>query len=88
MVDTYTCNKHIPFKFSFFVWRALRKKVPTNEMFSTFNIPPAICGCCYNLGSDTIHHTFVAGHFTKRIWQIFSSSLGIVYVATVLRIYC
>ena len=63
-------HKNIPFKISFFTWRALRKKLPTNESLLIFGKEEEDCYCCYRKGKDDINHILITGHFAKYIWRI------------------
>ncbi|XP_049406447.1 uncharacterized protein LOC125870147 [Solanum stenotomum] len=74
---SYIWNRHIPFKVSFLLWRALRRKLPTNDKTTTFGVPPVKCSCCIKAGWDTIDHIFVTGHFAIHIWQYHSAILGV-----------
>ncbi|KAK6777637.1 hypothetical protein RDI58_024355 [Solanum bulbocastanum] len=76
-INTYTWQKHIPFKCSFLLWRAIRGKLPTNEKLSRFGVKPGECHCCYSPGPDTIEHIFNGGNFAKKVWKYFADSLGI-----------
>lgn len=75
MSDSFTWHKHIPFKISFLLWRALRGKLPTNERITTFGSEPVDYSRCYRPGPDTIDHIFMSGNFAKHIWKIFSDSV-------------
>ncbi|WMV45627.1 hypothetical protein MTR67_039012 [Solanum verrucosum] len=68
--------RHLPFKISFLVWRALRNKLPTNEKITSFGKEAARCSCCYRTGEDNIDHIFVSGHFANNIWSFFSAAAG------------
>ncbi|WMV46066.1 hypothetical protein MTR67_039451 [Solanum verrucosum] len=66
---SYIWHRHIPFKVSFLLWRALRRKLPTNDKTTTFGVPLVKCSCCIKAGWDTIDHIFVTGHFANHFWQ-------------------
>ncbi|XP_055802719.1 uncharacterized protein LOC129871761 [Solanum dulcamara] len=84
-INSQTWHKHIPFKCSFLLWRALRGKLPTNEKLISFGEAPAQCYCCHRAGLDTIDHIFVSGNFARKVWSVFSDSLGISKEYTPLR---
>lgn len=42
MTSTYIWYKHIPFKSSSLLWRALRGKLPTNDNLATFGVEPVL----------------------------------------------
>lgn len=69
-------HKHIPFKTSFLLWRALRCKLPTNDKIVTFGHEPVACSCCYRPGFDTVENILVTGNFTTHFRGIFFSFLG------------
>ncbi|WMV32843.1 hypothetical protein MTR67_026228 [Solanum verrucosum] len=54
-------HKYIPFKMSFLLWRALRKKLPTNEKLGNFGVEPVRCFCSYQQGWDEVEHIFLQG---------------------------
>ena len=62
---------------SFWLWRVLRLKLPTNEILATFGVEPAKRSCCRNQGWDDVDHTFIQGPFSTHIWKYFASSVGI-----------
>ncbi|XP_055800361.1 uncharacterized protein LOC129869765 [Solanum dulcamara] len=84
-INSQTWHKHIPFKCSFLLWRALRGKLPTNKKLISFGKAPAQCYCCHRAGLDTIDHIFVSGNFARKVWSVFSDSLGISKEYTPLR---
>ncbi|XP_015161418.1 uncharacterized protein, partial [Solanum tuberosum] len=75
-INSYTWNRHIPFKCSFLLWRTIRGKLPTNEKLSAFGIEPSDCYCCHSPGEDTIEHIFNTGNFARAVWKYFAVSLG------------
>lgn len=76
-INKYTWNKHIPFKCSFLLWRALSGKLPTNEKLISFDHDPKEYCCYYNPSMDTIEHIFLTGHFVMNVWKLFAGSCGI-----------
>ncbi|WMV45635.1 hypothetical protein MTR67_039020 [Solanum verrucosum] len=70
-------HRHLPFKTSFLVWRALRSKLPTNEKLTSFGKEAAHCSCCYRPGEDNVDHIFITGHFANNIWSSFYTVAGI-----------
>lgn len=78
-LNSFIRQKHIPFKVSFLVWRALRAKLPTHDKITTFGVKPAHCSCCSTPGMNDIHHIFVLGNFSSFIWKKISSFFGIVH---------
>lgn len=77
VINKLTWNKHISFKCSFLLWRALREKLPTNEKLIKFGQDPKQCCCCYDPGMDTVDHIFRSGNFAKHVWKYFAASCGI-----------
>lgn len=77
LLNSCIWSKHIPFKVSFLVWRALRKKLPTNDKIISFGAEPVECTYCIRAGLDDIDNIFVIGNFANHIWQYFSNSSGI-----------
>ncbi|WMV30198.1 hypothetical protein MTR67_023583 [Solanum verrucosum] len=76
-INSYTWNRHIPFKCSFLLWRTIRGKLPTNEKLASFGIEPSNCYCCHSPGADTIEHIFNSRNLAKNVWNFFAISLGI-----------
>jgi len=72
---------------SFLLWRALRKKLPTNEKLGNFGVEPVRCFCCYQQGWDEVDHIFIQGHFATYIWKYFSNILGFVMQQSSLNSY-
>ena len=68
-------HKYIPFKMSFLLWRALRYKLPTNEILAAFGVEPVKCFCCLKQGWDEVDHIFIQGHFAGHIWKFFAGSI-------------
>ncbi|WMV30182.1 hypothetical protein MTR67_023567 [Solanum verrucosum] len=59
-------HKYILFKISFLLWRALRYKLPTNEILAAFEVEPVKCFCCLKQGWDEVDHIFIQGHFAGK----------------------
>lgn len=78
-LNNYTSHRSISSKCFFLLWRALRKKLPTNEKLISFGQDPHKCYCCYNLGMDTIEHIFVNRHFSYNVWKCFAALCGMDY---------
>ena len=70
-------HKNVPFKISFFIWRALRSKLPTNESLLKFGKDEVDFYCCYMKGKDDINHILITGSFAKYIWKIHTKRVGI-----------
>ncbi|KAH0695103.1 hypothetical protein KY285_022200 [Solanum tuberosum] len=51
---------------SFLLWRALRYKLPTNEILAAFGVEPVKCFCCLKQGWDEVDHIFIQGHFAGK----------------------
>ncbi|WMV45625.1 hypothetical protein MTR67_039010 [Solanum verrucosum] len=85
LINTFIWHKNFPFKVSFFIWRALRGKLPTNEKLASFGIEPANCYCCHRPGRDDIDHILVSGNFANHIWKVHAALLGIEHSCTTLR---
>lgn len=49
-INSLILHKHVPFKMSFLLWRALSFKLPTNETLAVFGIELVRCYCCRNNG--------------------------------------
>lgn len=71
-------HKKITFKVAFFIWRALRGKLPTNEMLHKICKAEVDCFCCYNRGKDEINHILITGNFAKYIWKYHAVKVGAV----------
>ena len=84
-INTIIWHKHIPFKVSFFIWRALRNKLPTNENLQKLGRNEVECYCCHKKGTDDINHILITGHFAKYIWHYDAAKLGALYNQTDLR---
>ena len=76
IINTSVWHKHIPFKISFFIWRALRNKVPTNETLQKFGRDTVDCYCCYRKGTDDINHILITGNFANYIWKYYADNIG------------
>ncbi|WMV07509.1 hypothetical protein MTR67_000894 [Solanum verrucosum] len=85
LINTIIWHKNVPFKVSFFIWRALRSKLPTNEKLASFGIEPVNCYCCHRPGRDDIDHILVSGNFANHIWKVHTALLGIEHSYTTLR---
>ncbi|XP_015161207.1 uncharacterized protein [Solanum tuberosum] len=79
--------KHVPFKMSFLLWRAIRHKLPTNEKLTSFGMEPEKCYYCIQQGWDEVNHIFIQGHFAAHIWKFFAGSMGINFQKTSLSNY-
>ncbi|XP_004248595.1 uncharacterized protein [Solanum lycopersicum] len=84
-INTIIWHKHLPFKIAFFIWRALKGKLPTNELLQRFGSAISKCYCCYSKGKDDINHILINGNFAKHIWKIHAAILGVVPANTTLR---
>ncbi|WMV30126.1 hypothetical protein MTR67_023511 [Solanum verrucosum] len=56
-------HKQVPFKVSFFLWRTLRNKIPTNDKICSFGVEPASCVCCMSPGLDSSEHIFITAKY-------------------------
>lgn len=74
-INTIIWHKHIPFKVAFFIWIALKGKLPTNETLQRFGSDTTDCYCCYNKGKDDINHLLITGKFAKYIWTIMQQQI-------------
>ena len=72
-------------KFSFFIWRALSNKLPTNESLLKFGKEEEDCYCYYRKGKDDINHILITGHFAKYIWRIHTKRVVVETGSTTLR---
>ena len=71
-------HNSIPFKASFLLWRAIKRKLPTNEKLTNIGIEPSHCFCCIDrAGMDSIEHIFNSGQFASRVWSFFAASAGL-----------
>ncbi|WMV13665.1 hypothetical protein MTR67_007050 [Solanum verrucosum] len=77
IINSQLWHRHIPFKMSFLLWRAIRHKLPTNETLANFGVEPVKCYCCIQQGWDDIEHIFIQGNFAGHIWKFFTESLGL-----------
>ncbi|KAK4717860.1 hypothetical protein R3W88_016198 [Solanum pinnatisectum] len=84
-INTHSWHKHIPFKISFLMWRAIRFKLPTNDKIINFGMEPAKCSCYIRQGWDDINHIFIEGYFATQIWKFFSGLFGVEYQYTTLK---
>nr|XP_010313000.1 uncharacterized protein LOC104644619 [Solanum lycopersicum] len=85
IINTIIWHKQLPFKIAFFIWRALKGKLPTNELLQKFGKAISECYCCYINDKDDINHILINGNFAKHIWKTHAATLGIVPVNTTLR---
>ncbi|WMV08066.1 hypothetical protein MTR67_001451 [Solanum verrucosum] len=85
IISTWLWHKHIPFKMSVFLWRAIKSKLPTNERIINFGAEPVNCSCCSRPGLDDIDHILVNGNFASFIWNFFAASVGISHNQNTLR---
>ncbi|XP_069143473.1 uncharacterized protein [Solanum lycopersicum] len=84
-INNIIWHKHIPFKISFFIWRAVKGKLPTNETLQSLGRDIVDCYCCYNKGKDDINHILLTSNFANYIWKKHASSVGAVHVNTNMR---
>ncbi|KAH0697746.1 hypothetical protein KY289_015228 [Solanum tuberosum] len=70
---------------SFFLWRVIRSKLPTNERIINFGAEPVNCSCCSRPGLDDVDHILVNGNFAIFIWKFFGASFGISHNQNTLR---
>ena len=49
------------------MWRALKGKLPTNEILQRLGRDIVDCYCCYNKGKDDINHILLTGNFANYI---------------------
>ena len=85
IINNSIWHKNVPFKISFFIWRALRNKLPTNDSLARFGKEEEDCYCCYRKGKDNINHILVTGNFAKYIWKIHTQRVGLVTSRTNIR---
>ncbi|XP_015064939.1 uncharacterized protein LOC107010215 [Solanum pennellii] len=77
-INTIIWHKNMPFKVAFFIWRALRGKLPTNDILQKFGKEDLECYCCYKKGKDDINHILITGHFAKYMWRYYAATVGAV----------
>ena len=77
-INNMVWHKKIPFKVAFFIWRALRRKLPTNEILQKISKAEADCFCCYSKGKDDINHILITGHFARYISKYHAVKVGAV----------
>ncbi|WMV50078.1 hypothetical protein MTR67_043463 [Solanum verrucosum] len=82
VINSQLWHRHIPFKMSFLLWRAIRHKFPTNETLANFGVEPVKCYCCIQQGWDEVDHIFIQGHFAGHIWKFFAGSMGLIFQQT------
>ncbi|WMV30239.1 hypothetical protein MTR67_023624 [Solanum verrucosum] len=87
LINTFIWHKNFPFKVSFFIWRALRGKFPTNEKLANFGIESANCYCCHRPWRDEIDHILIAWNFANHIWKIHAALIRIEHSSTTLRCF-
>uniref|UniRef100_A0A3Q7FCH5 Reverse transcriptase zinc-binding domain-containing protein n=1 Tax=Solanum lycopersicum TaxID=4081 RepID=A0A3Q7FCH5_SOLLC len=85
IINNSVWHKQLPFKIAFFIWRALRGKLPTNETIQKFGRDAVECYCCYRKGTDDIQHILITGNFAKYIWKYYAATVGAIQTATDLR---
>ncbi|WMV30175.1 hypothetical protein MTR67_023560 [Solanum verrucosum] len=85
LINTFIWHKNFPFKMSFYIWRALRGKLPTNEKLISLGIEPANCYCSHRPRKDEIDHILVSGNFSNHIWKFHVALMGIKHSSTTLR---
>ncbi|XP_019261368.1 PREDICTED: uncharacterized protein LOC109239280 [Nicotiana attenuata] len=86
-INKMTWHRHIPFKWSICLWRALRNKFPTDDRTDRFG-PLSVnrCVCCIKPGAESIDHIFSTGYFARVIWKDFNGPVGIHSSSQPLRI--
>ncbi|XP_060216835.1 uncharacterized protein LOC132644267 [Lycium barbarum] len=73
-------HKFLPFKISFQIWRALKRKLPFDDILLRFNISlVSRCHCCFVPQRETLLHTFVNGDCATKVWKFFGAPLGIIW---------
>ncbi|XP_060177971.1 uncharacterized protein LOC132607909 [Lycium barbarum] len=71
-------NKSIPFKMSFFVWRILKRKVPTEDIINRAHTnDTSNCVCCRIAQPETLNHIFLDGPLAAAVWNHFGCQFGI-----------
>ncbi|XP_069150536.1 uncharacterized protein [Solanum lycopersicum] len=88
IINNSVWHKQIPFKIAFFIWRALRGKLPTNETIQKFGKVAVECYCCYKKGTDDIQHILITGNFAKYIWKYYTDTIGAIQTTNDLRSLC
>ncbi|XP_075103509.1 uncharacterized protein LOC142178080 [Nicotiana tabacum] len=86
-VDTHSqiWHKDVPFKMSFITWRALTRRLPTDERLLRMGFTVvAHCCCCTTPGSETIEHLFCSGDFAQKVWSNFCGPFRIQWRGTLL----
>nr|XP_009767528.1 PREDICTED: uncharacterized protein LOC104218683 [Nicotiana sylvestris] len=86
-IDTHSQigHKNVPFKMTFITWRALTKRLPTDERLVRMGITVvAHCCCCTTPGAETVEDLFCSGDFSQKVWSNFCGSFGIQWRGTLL----
>ncbi|XP_019256298.1 PREDICTED: uncharacterized protein LOC109234688 [Nicotiana attenuata] len=74
LTNKLTWYKKLPFKWSFFLWRELRNKLPTDDRTAKFGHPTVTKYVwCIKSSAETVDHIFSTGHFAKAIWKIYAA---------------
>lgn len=69
LLTSFIFHKNLAYKVSFFIWRALRGKLPTNEKLITFVKEASDDYYCYRPRKDKIEHILAIGNFAKTCLQ-------------------
>lgn len=71
-------KKNVQFKMSFFLWRAIKGKLPVDETLKRFghNIISR-CSCCLHPKKETISHILFNSDSAFLTWNFFADPLGI-----------
>lgn len=61
-----------PYIISFFLWRLLKRKAPTDDILRTIGISIVSKCWCYNVrAEETINHLFLTSFTAQKLWKNF-----------------
>lgn len=64
----YVWSRWVPQKISFFLWRVINMKVPTDDVLKIMGISVVSrCGCCDTRVEETVNHIFLTAPITQRL---------------------
>lgn len=75
-INNIVWQNNIPLKVSFFIWRSLRGKLPTNEILLKFGEADFDSYCCHRKGKDDINHILITRNFGNYLWKINAARVG------------
>ncbi|XP_060202140.1 uncharacterized protein LOC132630587 [Lycium barbarum] len=74
----YMWERGLPFKLSFFIWRAWNFKLPIDQVLHSLGVSmPSKCWCCQEPKEETMSHLFLTSLVATKLWRMFVSCAGI-----------